>query len=57
MEGVMNVLSHIDARLSRGFDLRAALQTLEVNATELEQGFTRVFTDVHRSLVSGPQLT
>lgn len=55
MNGVGSVLSHLDSRLSRGFDPGAAQQTLEVNDTELQQGFTRVFMDVHRLLV--PVLT
>ena len=57
MNGVGRVLSHLDARLSRGFDPTAAQHTLEANDTELQRGFTRVFMDVHRSLVSGPDLT
>lgn len=57
MNGVMGVLSRLDARLSRGFDLEAAQLTLEVNDTELQQGFTRVFKDVHHSLESAPNPT
>lgn len=57
MDGVMSVLAHIDRRLSRGFDLSAARQTLEAHDQTLEAGFARVFTDVQRTLPpleSGP---
>jgi len=54
MDGVMSVLAYIDRRLSRGFDLSAARRTLEAHDQTLEERFTEVFTDVHRSLGPGP---
>ncbi|MEQ8514162.1 MAG: ACP phosphodiesterase, partial [Chromatocurvus sp.] len=53
-DGVLAVLSHIEARLSRGFDLRTTRQALEEHDAALEQGFARVFFDVHHVLGSGP---
>lgn len=54
LDGVMAVLSRIDSRLSRGFDLVATREVLEDHHAALEQGFARVFTDVHQTLGSGP---
>lgn len=54
VDGVMAVLSHIDARLSRGFDLCATRRALEDLDAALEEGFRCVFADVHHELGSGP---
>lgn len=57
LDGVMSVLSHIDGRLSRGFDIALARRALERHDAALEQGFIRVFTDVHHALGPDPSRT
>lgn len=57
IDGVMSVLAYIHTRLSRGFDLAAARRTLEVHDRILEAGFAQVFSDVQRTVGSGPSGT
>lgn len=55
--GLTSALTHIDRRLSRGFDVELARQTLLAHDATFQRGFESVYSDVRAALVSSQQLS